>query len=194
MGDIRLIGGIWKRTKLRVTDKPGLRPSPERVRETLFNWLGQQLEGWLVIDAFAGTGALGLEAASRGAKQVFLIETDPHLHQLHQQHITRLKASQVQAIKADALNWLKKHPAQAQLVLLDPPFQSDAFAAALQAGAQAAVPGGWVYLESPYAWPAQEGLRYDLNLYRHIKAGAVHAHLWQKTVSPDHSPSSSHEI
>src|SRR3954466_10716767 len=77
--EVRIIGGLWKRTRLPVADKPGLRPTPDRVRETLFNWLGQDLEGWRCVDAFAGTGALGLEAASRGAAQVVLVEQDPDL-------------------------------------------------------------------------------------------------------------------
>ena len=67
---VRIIGGLWKRTPLPVADRPGLRPTPDRVRETLFNWLGQDLTGWHCVDAFAGTGALGLEAASRGAADV----------------------------------------------------------------------------------------------------------------------------
>ena len=70
---VRIIGGQWKRSKLAVADKPGLRPTPDRVRETLFNWLGQDLTGWRCIDVFAGTGALGFEAASRGAKEVLLV-------------------------------------------------------------------------------------------------------------------------
>ena len=181
MGDIRIIGGKWKRTKLSVPNKPGLRPTPERVRETLFNWLGQDLNQWVVIDAYAGTGALGLEAASRAAAQVFLIEADTQLHRLHQQHITRLKAQhQVQAIRGDALVWLHQHPKQAHLVLLDPPFSADLFDASLQAAAQAVDSGGWVYLESPHAWQANQGLSYHLELYRYLKAGAVHAHLWRK--------------
>src|SRR3954467_663665 len=73
---VRIIGGMWKRTKLPVADKPGLRPTPDRVRETLFNWLGQDLAGWRCVDAFAGTGALGFEAASRGAAEVLLVEQD----------------------------------------------------------------------------------------------------------------------
>ena len=77
--EVRIIGGQWKRTKLPVPDKPGLRPTPDRVRETLFNWLGQDLTGWRCVDAFAGTGALGLEAASRGATEVLLVEQDPQL-------------------------------------------------------------------------------------------------------------------
>ena len=77
--EVRIIGGQWKRTRLPVADKPGLRPTPDRVRETLFNWLGQDLAGWRCVDAFAGTGALGLEAASRGAAEVLLVEQDPAL-------------------------------------------------------------------------------------------------------------------
>src|SRR6478736_8928201 len=76
---VRIIGGAWKRTPLPVADRPGLRPTPDRVRETLFNWLGQDLGGWRCVDAFAGTGALGLEAASRGAAHVVLVEQDPGL-------------------------------------------------------------------------------------------------------------------
>ena len=89
MGDVRIIGGIWKRTNLTVPNKLGLRPTPERVRETLFNWLGQKLNGWVVVDAYAGTAALGLEAASRGAQNVYLIESDKALHSLHQRHVLR---------------------------------------------------------------------------------------------------------
>ena len=75
-GEIRIVGGQWKRTRLAVLDKPGLRPTPDRVRETLFNWLGQSLEAWSCVDVFAGTGALGLEAASRGAAPVQLLEQE----------------------------------------------------------------------------------------------------------------------
>ncbi len=90
---VRIIGGEWKRTRLAVADKPGLRPTPDRVRETLFNWLaslagagGGELPGWKCIDAFAGTGALGLEAASRGASAVLLCEQDPALVAQLQRH------------------------------------------------------------------------------------------------------------
>ena len=78
-GEVRIIGGQYKRSKLPVANKPGLRPTPDRVRETLFNWLGQDLSGWRCIDVFAGTGALGFEAASRGAAEVLLCEQDAAL-------------------------------------------------------------------------------------------------------------------
>ena len=77
--EVRIVGGHWKRSKLPVADSPGLRPTPDRVRETLFNWLGQRLDGWRVLDAFAGSGALGFEAASRGAREVLLLEREPKL-------------------------------------------------------------------------------------------------------------------
>ena len=77
--EVRIIGGQWKRSRLPVADRAGLRPTPDRVRETLFNWLGQDLEGWRCIDAFAGAGALGFEAASRGAAKVWMIERDAAL-------------------------------------------------------------------------------------------------------------------
>src|SRR3954462_14527541 len=92
---VRIIGGQWKRTKLDVADRPGLRPTPDRVRETLFNWLGHDLSGWQCIDAFAGTGALGFEAASRGATRVLLVEQDPQLVDLLRATKTKLQAQAV---------------------------------------------------------------------------------------------------
>ena len=96
--EVRLIGGQWKRSKLPVADHPGLRPTPDRVRETLFNWLGQDLSGWRVLDAFAGSGALGFEAASRGAASVVLLERDPGLVRSLQGIKTRLTADVVSPI------------------------------------------------------------------------------------------------
>jgi 16S rRNA (guanine966-N2)-methyltransferase len=92
-GEVRIIGGRWKRSKLAVPHSPGLRPTPDRVRETLFNWLGQDLSGWRCIDAFAGSGALGFEAASRGATEVLLVEQDPALAEALRKNAERLQAS-----------------------------------------------------------------------------------------------------
>src|SRR3954451_5025660 len=94
--EVRIVGGQWKRTRLPVADKPGLRPTPDRVRETLFNWLGQDLTGWRCLDAFAGTGALGLEAASRGASQVLLVEQEPDLVSALRQLKANLSADAVE--------------------------------------------------------------------------------------------------
>ena len=177
-GEIRIIGGQWKRTRLPVPQRPGLRPTPDRVRETLFNWLGQDLTGWRCLDAFAGTGALGLEAASRGAASVLLVEQDGELLARLQQHVQRLQAASVQLRRGDGVAALRQCAAASlDLVLLDPPFDSALFLPALQAAARAVGPQGWVYLEAPQAWDDTALAPLGLALHRHLRAGAVHAHL-----------------
>jgi 16S rRNA (guanine966-N2)-methyltransferase len=175
--EVRIVGGLWRRSLLPVADKPGLRPTPDRVRETLFNWLGQDLSGWRVVDAFAGSGALGFEAASRGAAAVLLLEQDPELVRLLNASRDRLKATNLQVQRTDAMGWLKgAAPASAELVLLDPPFDAGWTAAALKAASRVVVPGGYVYVEAGQPlteWPS------DLSLHRQGKAGAVHYHLLQ---------------
>ena len=180
-GEIRIIGGQWKRTRLAVPDKPGLRPTPDRVRETLFNWLGQSLEGWSCVDPFAGTGALGLEAASRGAAQVHLVEQDADLVRALQATVQRLKATeQVHVQRGDGVAALRSVPmASVDLVLLDPPFDANLFETALRAARPALRASGWLYLESPQAWQEANLAALDYRLHRHLKAGAVHAHLLQ---------------
>jgi 16S rRNA (guanine(966)-N(2))-methyltransferase RsmD len=181
-GEVRIIGGLWKRSKLPVADRPGLRPTPDRVRETLFNWLGQDLTGWRCVDAFAGTGALGFEAASRGAKDVRMVEQDAALVAQLKKLQTQLKAQAVQVQRGDGMSALKGlAPASTDLVFLDPPFDSNLYDAALQAAAVAVAPGGYVYLEAPEAWGAEQLAPLGLTLYRHMKAGAVHAHLLQRS-------------
>jgi 16S rRNA (guanine(966)-N(2))-methyltransferase RsmD len=188
--EIRIIGGQWRRTRLKVLDKPGLRPTPDRVRETLFNWLGQDLSGWRCVDAFAGTGVLGLEAASRGAAQVLLVEQDAMLVRDLQENATRLKASMVSVQRGDAVSTLGRLPAgSVDLVFIDPPFDGPWFEPALKAAARAIPVGGWIYLEAPVAWPADALAALGLQCERHLKAGAVHAHLLQR-VSPEAAPNS----
>ncbi|MBN9626529.1 MAG: 16S rRNA (guanine(966)-N(2))-methyltransferase RsmD [Acidovorax sp. SCN 65-28] len=180
-GEIRIIGGQWKRTRLPVAQRPGLRPTPDRVRETLFNWLGQDLAGWRCLDAFAGTGALGLEAASRGAASVLLVENDAALVAQLQVLQAKLQASAVRLQRGDGVSALKQAtPASLDLVLLDPPFDGPFFEPALQAAAQAVAAGGFIYLEAPRLWADEELAAHGLVLYRHLKAGAVHAHLLQR--------------
>ena len=179
--EIRIIGGQWRRTPIKVLDKPGLRPTPDRVRETLFNWLGQDLTGWRCVDAFAGTGALGLEAASRGAVQVIALEQEAELAAQLQQLAQRLKASGLQVQRGDAVAAMGGLSAGAfDVVFLDPPFDGPWFEPALKAAVRLVPPGGWVYLEAPVEW-ADEGLApLGLQRMRHLKAGAVHAHLLQR--------------
>jgi 16S rRNA (guanine966-N2)-methyltransferase len=180
-GEVRIIGGQWRRTKLPVALKPGLRPTPDRVRETLFNWLGQSLAGWRCVDAFAGTGALGLEAASRGAAQVTLCELDSALVTQLSQQVQRLKAETVQVQRADGLAHLNQlGPQSVDLIFIDPPFDGALFAPALKAAAAAIKPDGYVYLEAPQTWGDEALAEHGLAQYRYLKAGAVHAHLLRR--------------
>lgn len=180
-GEVRIIGGQWRRSKLPVADKPGLRPTPDRVRETLFNWLGQDLTGWRCVDAFAGTGALGYEAASRGAKDVTLVEQDATLVAQLKKIKEQLKAENVQVQRGDGISALKVWPAGgADLVFLDPPFDANLFEPALQAAVRAVASGGYVYLEAPTVWNDEQLAPLGLSIYRRLKAGAVHAHLLKR--------------
>lgn len=177
-GEVRLIGGLWKRSKLPVPDRPGLRPTPDRVKETLFNWLGQDLTGWRVLDAFAGTGALGFEAASRGAAEVLLLERDPVLAASLESTRLRLGGTMVRIERTDALAWMARcAPGRFELVLLDPPFDAELAVPAAAVAAPLVCEGGFVYVESAQPLPEPPP---GLVLHRSAKAGAVHAQLWRR--------------
>jgi len=181
LSEVRIIGGQWKRSKLPVADKPGLRPTPDRVRETLFNWLGQDLTGWHCLDAFAGSGALGLEAASRGAAQVQLVEQDAALVAQLKALQSKLQAQGVTVSRGDGVAVLRQQPPESlDLVFLDPPFEARLYESALQAARSAVKPQGYIYLEASSTWAESQLQPLGLQLYRHLKAGAVHAHLLQK--------------
>ncbi|MBK9442139.1 MAG: 16S rRNA (guanine(966)-N(2))-methyltransferase RsmD [Comamonadaceae bacterium] len=176
--EVRIIGGLYKRTKLPVADKPGLRPTPDRVRETLFNWLGQALQGWHCLDAFAGTGVLGFECASRGATEVRLVELDAALVVQLKRIQSQLNTDGVQIVRGDGIAVLRQQaPASLDLVLIDPPFDSKLFDAAVAAAALAVKNTGFIYLEAPTPWTDERLQPLGLHLHRHLKAGAVHAHL-----------------
>ncbi len=182
-GEVRIIGGLYKRSKLPVADRPGLRPTPDRVRETLFNWLGQDLTGWRCADVFAGTGVLGFEAASRGALEVLICEQDPVLADKLKALQVKLKASMVKVERGDGVSLLRRLSAGSmQLVFLDPPYESTGFEAALKAAAQAIGVPGFVYLEAPKPWTDEELEGFGLKVHRFGKAGAVHFHLLVKVV------------
>jgi 16S rRNA (guanine966-N2)-methyltransferase len=176
--EVRIIGGQWKRTKLKVADKPGLRPTPDRVRETLFNWLGQDLTGWRCLDAFAGTGVLGFEAASRGAKEVVLIEQDAGLSEQLKKTQDQLKAHGVQVVRGDGVSAIRQAASGSlQLIFIDPPFEAPLFEPAIAASARPLAQEGFVYLEAPLKWTDEQLAPQGLMVHRHLKAGAVHAHL-----------------
>jgi 16S rRNA (guanine966-N2)-methyltransferase len=176
---VRILGGSLKRSPLPVLDRPGLRPTPQRVRETLFNWLGQDLTGWACLDAFAGTGALGFEAASRGAVSVLLLESEPSLVAALRAAQTRLKAQAVTVERAEAVSWMRSGAdGRFQLVLLDPPFDDPALLEqALEAATHLVATNGFIYVES--ARPlgrCPDGFV----LWRQERAGAVCFHLLRR--------------
>ncbi len=153
-GTVRIIAGEWRGRRLPVPDLPGLRPSGDRSRETLFNWLQSHLRGADCLDLFAGTGVLGLEAVSRGAASAVLVENARRAAEQLRANVSQLSAKEVspriKVVEADALQWLKDQPeAGFDLVFIDPPFGQSLATAALLALQQGQIlrPGGLVYLE-----------------------------------------------
>ena len=125
-GQVRIIAGDWRGSKLPVESFPGLRPTSDRVRETLFNWLQSHIGGKRVLDCFAGTGALGFEAASRGAAEVVLLEKVPALANSLRETALRLKASTIKIETSDSFSWLRQPATKPfDLVFIDPPYGTD---------------------------------------------------------------------
>jgi 16S rRNA (guanine966-N2)-methyltransferase len=178
---VRIIGGQWKRSKLPVIDSPGLRPTPDRVRETLFNWLGQDLSGWRCLDAFAGTGALGFEAASRNAAQVVLLERSRALADGLRQHQQRLGAQNVRVEAADAMVWMAGCAPQAfELIFLDPPFDAGLLLPALERAVRVLATEGFVYIEAGQPLDEPELSAQGWRMHRTARAGMVHFALLQR--------------
>lgn len=179
-GRVRIIGGQWRRTVLPVANKPGLRPTPDRVRETLFNWLGQDLSGLYCIDAFAGSGALGFEAASRNAAQVTLVELDRQVLSQLQANTQKLQAGNMHIQRGDGLLALQ-HPPQAgsgwDVIFIDPPYAAQLELPAMKAALGSLSPEGMVYLESAQAWSEERLAELGWQRRHYLKAGAVHAHV-----------------
>jgi 16S rRNA (guanine966-N2)-methyltransferase len=151
-GQVRIISGAWRGQLLPVPDAPGLRPTPDRVRETVFNWLQPRIEGARCLDLFAGTGALGFESASRGAGRVVLVESSPGVADGLSASGARLGAEQVQVVNQDVMRFLGESEAEPfDIVFADPPFDSEL----LPELCQLLSTGGWltsdawVYLEVP---------------------------------------------
>ena len=176
---VRIIGGQWKRTPLPVPDAEGLRPTPDRVRETLFNWLDHLLDrDWSdqrCLDLFAGSGALGFEAASRGAASVLMVEALPAACKALQAVRDKLGARQVEIRRADALSQLPSLAGPFDLIFLDPPYGKQLLPSVLTACVRLLAPGGLVYAESDQPFAADnESWLADWQALRAGKAGAVH--------------------
>lgn len=187
---VRIIGGQWKRTPLVVLDAEGLRPTPDRVRETVFNWINHLIDGtWSqlkCLDLFAGTGVLGFEAASRGAEQVVMVEI--HTPAARQLETTKekLRAEQVTVVRGDALatmQGLEARGASAQfnLIFLDPPYLQNWLAKTLPACAPLLADGGLIYVESEISLEAEAppDWMHGWEVVRADNAGLVFYHLLQ---------------
>ena len=181
-GRIRIIGGSLRNSRLEVPELPGLRPTPERVRETLFNWLAPVLEGARCLDLCAGTGALGIEALSRGAAGVQFVERDARAAQALRANLARLKADGGQVAALDAVAFLQGAAQPYDLVFLDPPFALELWptlARQIEQGGWLAAPG-WIYVESPRGHvPA---LPATWRLHREGQAGEVRFALYRRAL------------
>ena len=180
MNTVRIVGGEFRRRVLRFPDSEGLRPTPDRVRETLFNWLGQDLDGWHCLDLFAGSGALGFEAASRGAERVLMLEKSPRvLAALHENHELLHKPAAIEIRRGDALQYLASATTKFDLVFLDPPYHKGWLARLEPLLDTVTREDSTLYVEAESeiqtlgAWQA----------IRHGKAGEVHFHLLRRATS-----------
>ena len=174
---VRIIGGLWRSRQIAFPDSKDLRPTPDRVRETLFNWLGQDLTGKTCLDLYAGSGALGFEAASRGAKRVVMLERDALTCKALQASREALGAAQVEVLRADALEFIRGSRASYDVVFLDPPFSANAWGAALSLLAPLLAPDAVVYCESA----GKIDLPADWQTVKQGKAGQVRYQLLRHT-------------
>ena len=170
---IRIIGGQWRGRRLRFPSVPALRPTPDRVRETLFNWLGQDLTGLATLDPFAGSGALSFEALSRGAALAVAIDRDRALVHALVATAEKLRTHALETHCADAQAFLARDARCYDVIFLDPPFSADLWPRLLPAAAARLAKGGRLYVESPAPIDAPPGLA----VWRRDKAGQVHYHL-----------------
>jgi 16S rRNA (guanine966-N2)-methyltransferase len=170
---VRIIGGCWRSRIIAFPDVAGVRPTPDRVRETLFNWLGQTLSGMSCLDLFAGSGALGFEAASRGARSVVMVEKHPKVLRALRENVHLLGAASVSLVQGDALEFLRAERGRFDVVFLDPPYRLGLAGKALSLLPRLLAPLGRVYLEDDAAMEPTSGW----SLLRHGRAGQVHYHL-----------------
>lgn len=178
-GRLRIIGGSLRGSRIDVADMPGLRPTPDRVRETLFNWLMPVIEGAHCLDLYAGTGALGIEALSRGAATVDFVEADAHLAERLRANLARLK-QRAEVFNVDALRFVASGAGSYDVAFIDPPFTTGAWntvAQALEDGSRLRE-AALIYIESP----ADETLELPScwALHRHTRAGAVRGALYRR--------------
>ncbi len=148
MSRLRIIGGEWRSRIIEFTEAEGLRPTPDRVRETLFNWLGQTLHGKTCLDLFAGSGALGFEALSRGAEQVVMVDAARSAILALEENATKLSAQNLQIVQGDALQYAKSEGQRYDIIFLDPPYKLRLLPLLLPLLPSLMKPGALVYVEN----------------------------------------------
>ncbi len=185
INQLRIIAGQWRGRRLSFPDLPGLRPTPDRVRETLFNWLAPVLPGARCLDLFAGSGALGIEALSRGAAEVVFVERHPLAVRALRDNLERLHARGAVIEQADTLTWLRQPGQPFAIAFLDPPFGEgllEPACVALEQGGWLTEPA-WIYLEGA-AEARRPALPPSWIVHREKTAGAVAYRLLRRTYSP----------
>lgn len=176
MSRVRIVGGEWRSRLIPVANIPGLRPTPDRVRETLFNWLGQELTGYACLDLFAGSGILGFEAASRGGQRVTLVEQDPRAFDALRKAAADLGAKQVEVIRCDAVRFARTVSQQFDVLFLDPPYRQGWLERLEPSLDRILKPDGWLYAESEMPIAALGAWRTT----KQGRAGQVHFHLLRR--------------
>jgi 16S rRNA (guanine966-N2)-methyltransferase len=170
---VRIIGGRWRSRILEFPDAADLRPTPDRVRETLFNWLGQDLSGMACLDLFAGSGALGFEALSRGAASTVMVEKDPAALRALRENAGKLAAGNLTVVRGDALEFARETRSRFDVVFVDPPYRLNLQTAALSLVRGLLSPHGRVYVETASALEPPQGW----TVLRSSRAGSVHFYL-----------------
>lgn len=180
MNSVRIIGGKYKGKKIPVLHQATLRPTPNRIRETLFNWLMHDIRNAVCLDAFAGSGALGFEALSRGAQQVTLIEKQPETFASLQQTANAFDVSSIELLQTDFFDYLKKSPRSFDIIFLDPPFHADLLMRCFQELSQSSLikPQGLIYVESDRPLSPHP----QWTSLREQHAGLVYYGLYQNTI------------
>jgi 16S rRNA (guanine966-N2)-methyltransferase len=170
---VRIIGGVWRSRLIEFPDAADLRPTPDRVRETLFNWLGQDLSGMVCLDLFAGSGALGFEALSRGAASVIMVERNSAALRALRDNAQKLGATGLTVVRGDALEFARGARSRFDVVFVDPPYRLGMQVAALAPLRGLLAAGGRVYVEGDAAFEPPRGWA----VFKRARAGNVHFHL-----------------
>lgn len=170
---VRVIGGKWRGRVISFPSNIALRPTPNRVRETVFNWLGQDMSGKVCLDLFAGSGAMGIEAASRGSEHVVMVESDRKVYSVLQSSLEKLRADQIELLMMDAQKFIISDQRLFDVIFLDPPYQLGLLPKILNLLPSHLTQDGLIYLEDGNSFEPNE----DWSVWRGSQAGSVHYQL-----------------